>query len=659
VESSQSGPVSPPAGPEIPVGGMNPRTKILVVIIAILLFAGAVAAVYAFTRPPPTVCRLSSTNPLIFDQPETPDTLDPHVTFSTPGWGIVQQVYQSLVNYNGTGTTTFLPWLAESWTVSDSGYNYTFVLRRNVHFSNGDPFNAYVMWFSLYRALAMNQAGSFILQQMFWYPGLDYYASEDDTANATAWMLDNLNTFDFSNPSAAELSVMMADNNSFEVIDQYTIQLNMGYGYLGLVAYGALLPAIAGPIASAVDPIVVLANEGVAQDTNAYMATHMIGTGPYLLQSYDIATGYLLVPDPNYWAQGAAVTEPQNNILQPARAQIQVNFQTSEIVAVQDIKSGTVAGLSFAYVGAAQVNSLAAERCVAVVELDDVYSSTAGAWWIFMNQQAPPFDDIHVRKAVAHAINYDEIIQNAFNGYGKRWVGPVPLGYEHYNPDGLAPYAFDLVTARAEMNLSAWPAGYPTPINYMYIKLGAWEEVALLLDQQLARIGININPVGLNNLDELYIEQGRDPTTDVCTTDTNFNGGPFPIGQEFYTSDYISPDDWTQNNAISYGSANDCMARYANSTVDDLVLAAAGETDPGLLDQYYANITKAMYDNYTVAWLVVPTQFQIVHKQLTGYVTNAMGAALPFVVVQNTMEAGPPVTIQAATADAVIARRPD
>src|SRR2546430_2232788 len=124
-----------------------------------------------------------------------------------------------------------------------------------------------------------------------------------------------------------------------------------------------------------------------------------------------------------------------------------------------------------------------------------------------------------------------------------------------------------------------------------------------------------------------------------CIAQTTANGGPFPIGQEFYTSDYISPDDWTQNNAISYGSANSCMAGYNDPNVDTLVLDAATQTDPNVAKAEYAQITKAMYDNATVAWLVVPTQFQVVNSHLQGFVANPMGAALPFVVVQNTIYA--------------------
>jgi len=642
LEASQDSPGSAATPPMRPAGRWNPRTvRLVVVVVVLILVVSGVAVYYALTRP--QACTLQSTDPLIFDQPETPDTLDPHVTFSTPGWGIVQQVYQSMVNYNGTGYTSFVPWLARSWSVSADGFNYTFVLRQDAHFSNGHAFNAYVMWFSLYRAIVMNQAGSFILQENFWLPGLDYYADANDSANATAWMIVNLNTFDFQNPTGAQLAVMQDGNNSFEVVDRYTIILHMGYGYLGPVPYAYLLPAIAGPIASAVDPQVVQANGGVAADVNPWMASHMVGTGPYALQNYDPATGYLLRPDPNYWGRNASLLEPLNNIIQPGKASIQINFQTSGATAVQDIKSGAVAGVSFAYVGPSQVDSLKAAACVDVRLLDIVYGSTAGAWWIYMNQQTDPFTDIHVRKAVVHAINYQEIIANAFKGYAQRWVGPVPPGYEYYNPAGLQPYSYDLTLAMAEMNLSAWPlpGGYPNQINYMYINLGDWEQVALILQSNLAKIGIRLRVVGLPNIDALYTEQGRDDAGN-CISQSTFSGGPFPIGQEFYTSDYISPDDWTQNNAISYGSANDCMAGYYNTTMDDLVIAAAGETDPTTLRQYYTDITQLMYDNYTVAWLVVPDQFQIVSNQLQGYVTNPMGAALPFVVVQNTMSARRP-----------------
>src|SRR5881628_1786622 len=406
-------------------GGRNPRTiRIIVILVVIILAASAATAYYVFFSQS-SACNFTSTNPLIFDQPERPDTLDPHTTFSTPGWGIVQQVYQSLVNYNGSSYVTFVPVLAKSWTVSADGFNYTFVLRQDVHFSNGDPFNAYVMWFSLYRAIVMNRAGSFILQENFWYPGVNYYSDANDSANSSTWVTNALNTWDFSNPSSAQQASMAADNNSFQAVDRYTLVLKTGNGYLGYAPYAFLLASIAGPIASAVDPIVIRAHGGVVPDAdNTWMTTSMIGTGPYVLSGgfLDLtsAPSYTINPDPNYWGKNAATAEPLNNIIQPGASSIQIDFQGDPAIAVNDMKTGKVVASSFAYIGPSTVNTLKGVQCVSVNALDNVYGSTAGGWWIYMNQASEPFTNWSVRQAVVHAINYARIIQVAFGGYADR-----------------------------------------------------------------------------------------------------------------------------------------------------------------------------------------------------------------------------------------------
>jgi len=586
-----------------------------------------------------SACNFSSTDPLIFDQPERPDTLDPHVTFSTPGWGIVQQIYQTLVNYNGSSYTTYVPVLAKSWSVSADNLNYTFVLRQDVHFSNGDPFNAYVMWFSLYRAIVMNQAGSFILQENFWLPGVTYYSGANESANATAWVTNALNSWDFFNPTTEQKALMAADNNSFQAVDAYTLVLHGGNGYLDAFPYAFLLASISGPIASAVDPKVIQQNGQVHYtQENTWMTTHMVGTGPYVLTGGFLdptASSYTLKPDPNYWAINASKAEPLNNIIQPAHASIQVDFQNDAAIAVNDMKTGKVMSASFAYIGPSTVQSLQGVPCVAANALDTVYGSTAGGWWIYMNQNTDPFTNWSVRQAVVHAINYQRIIDVAFGGHAERWVGPVPPGYPYYNPDNLAPYQYDVTLAKKFMSQSPWPNGYPTQINYEYVNLGDWADVARLLQDDLKQIGINILPTKIDNIDKLYELQKRNLDGN-CIAQNATGGGPFPIGQEFYTSDYISPDDWTQNNAISYGSANDCMAAYNDPAMDTLVLDAATQTDASTARTEYANMTRLMYDNATVAWLVVPTQFQVVNTHLQGFVSNPMGAAIPFVVTQNT-----------------------
>ena len=625
---------------------MNPkwRNVIVLVIVAVLIVSGV--GIYYYEAQKSSSCSLQSTNPLVMDQPESPDYLDPSTTFTTPGWGAVQQVYQTLVAYNGSSYTNFVPVLAKNWTVSPDGFHYNFTLRSGIQFSNGDPVNAYVMWYSLYRGLLMTQATQFILAQNFWYPGLSDYnynatQSNDMIANMTTW----LNTFNFTAPTTSEIAIMEAGNQSFQVINASTIELNLGFGYLGPgIAYTYLLASIASPIGSAIDWRVVDANGGVGQQLNSYMNENMVGTGPYTQASAwsPTATTLTLAPNPNYWGQSAAVAEPWNNAIQPAQASIQFNFGVTNGVLIQDLKDGAAAAGSLAYLGPAQISDLESSPCVTVTVEPTVYGATSGSWWVYMNQSTPPFNNLSVRAAVVHAINYSQIIQLGFQGYAQQWVGPVPPGYPYYNPDSLPTYAFNLTLAKQEMASSPWPSGYSGSLNYEYLNYGDWPAVAELLKQDLAAIGLTLNIVPISSVGTLTSSlQTIDPNTGECGAQEvpNPYGGPFPIGQEFYTSDYISPDDWTQNDALSYGSANQCMAGFANATVDGLVLAGAGEHSATALNATYAQITAAMYYNYTDAWLAVPDAFSVYNTHLAGIVSNPMGSGLPFVMFYNTEHA--------------------
>ncbi len=635
-------PASAPPSPEQQLGGRSKRNvRVIAIVVALVIVIAGAITYYELTRPPVTTCTLSSTNPLIFDQPEAPDTLDPQVTFSTPGWGAVQQVYQTLVMYNGTDYKTFLPVLAQTFSHSADGFNWTFHLRSGIHFSNGHALNAYTMWFSLYRTILMNQAPEFILGENFDLPTL---INGTSSANQTAWMQANMTAYlsdwNFASPAPAALTFMERPDQSFQVIDASTLQVNLGYGYLGAVPYTYVLSTLAAPVAAAIDPAVIQANGGVqAGAANTWMTTNMVGSGPYLLTSYNSNSGMVLSPDTAYWGASAAAAEPNNNIIQPAQAKIQLNYQGSTQTEVQDLKSGAVASASFAYVGPSTVNDLKGAPCVTVNKLPDVYSSTSGGWWIYMNQNTPPFNNLSVRAAVVHAINYQEIIDVAFGSAARQWVGPVPAGYPNYNPGNLPNYSFNLALAMQEMNNSPYPlpGGFPGTLKYEYINLGDWGTVATLLQNDLAKIGIHIQPVGIP-LANLYAIQLTDASGNcVSQVSPNQYGGPFPIGQEFYTSDYIAPDDWTQNNAISWGSANACMSGYNNATMDNLVLDAAGVPANATAD--YTQMTQMMYQNYTNAWLVIPQQYQIYNPLLQGVVQNPMGSALPFCMMFNTEHA--------------------
>jgi oligopeptide transport system substrate-binding protein len=65
-----------------------------------------------------------------------PETLDPHKAMGVPASNVLRDLYEGLVSRAPDGS--LVPGVAERWEVSDDGLIYTFYLRRNARWSNGD-----------------------------------------------------------------------------------------------------------------------------------------------------------------------------------------------------------------------------------------------------------------------------------------------------------------------------------------------------------------------------------------------------------------------------------------------------------------------------------------------------------------------------------------
>jgi len=613
-----------------------------VAVVVVIVAAGVGGFFYLQHASVSAACGSSERTTICIDQAELPESLDPAVAFSSPAWGALQQVYQGLVQYNGTSVTNFSGILAKNWSVvydPVTGFeSYDFSLWPGAHFSNGDPYNAYVQWYSLYRSLLLIQGPQFILEQNFFTTNfsatspLSYYSNLSAINAANTTLANDLNSWNFFDPSAAEIALMGEPAQSFQVLNNLTLQLNLGYGYL-YSNYTYLLATLACPCAGAVDPSWIDANGGLTVGAaNGYLTTHTVGTGPYMLENYNDVEGggYTLAPDPHYWATAIAATEPWNNNLQPGNTTVDLTFQSTLDVTISDLCSGKVASASFVFIGASSIGSLGKCSNVVVQALPVIYGSASDTEWIFMNQSVYPFNNLSVREAVAHAINWTVIIQQAFGGYAAQYVGPVPPGFPYYNPANLPPYPYNLALAKQEIASSpcANNACAGTKINFMYLTYGPeWSEAAQFLASDLAAIGITIVPVGIS-LPDLFVEESY--SAGRCVSSTTANGGPFYMGEEGYSADYIAPDDYTRNDALSFGSATMCMNGYYNASVDSLVESSVAETNPVNLTNDYTNMTSLMYYNYTDIWAIVPTVFAVYTTNLHGVIFNPMGSAEPY-----------------------------
>ncbi|MBX8630913.1 MAG: ABC transporter substrate-binding protein [Thermoplasmata archaeon] len=593
---------------------MNKNSKIIVAVVVVIVLIIASAAAYdilshkktAVTPPPPPAPKPPST--IIVDAQTSPGDLDPGVASTTPDWGVIQQIYQTLVAYNGSSVTSYVGQLAYKWTHGPNYFNWTFYLRQNVTFSNGDPFNAYVEWYSIYRSMLMNQSESFILWQNF-----------NDTSIGPSF----LNSANFTSPTPSELAVMENTSLPIYVVNKYEIHFTVGSGYLGDSPYAYFLATMTTPVTAAVDPIYIDQHGGVVADQkNTWMVDHTMGTGFYVLQNWVPGSYIQLVKNPDYWAASLPASE-LNNALSPARSNVTIDFVAVAATAITNLESGTANILSFQFSPTA-VSSLMSVKGITVQQLPAIYGSTQATWYVYMNTSAQYFSNEDVRAAIVHAINYTEIIQTAFGGYASEWVGPVPAGFPDYNPSNLSPYQYNLTLAKQEMSAAGYPNGLPGSFQFLYVQSTDLTSAADIIASNLKQIGINITLAGVS----LTAYDG--------ITYPGGNVSQYPLGLEYYSADYVSPDDYTQEIVVPGGSSWP-PSDWNNATAYNLTYEAAATTNQTLALQLYANLTELMYYNYIDAWLAIPYTFAIYSSNLQGVVLNPMGSAAPnFVMYYNT-----------------------
>ena len=105
-------------------------------------------AVLVDGRPDPSV--LAAEQVLRRDNGEEPGTLDPHLAEGVPAANILRDLFEGLTAESPEGEV--VPGAAERWTVSPDGLTYTFHLRREARWSNGDPLLAEDFAWSLRRS---------------------------------------------------------------------------------------------------------------------------------------------------------------------------------------------------------------------------------------------------------------------------------------------------------------------------------------------------------------------------------------------------------------------------------------------------------------------------------------------------------------------------
>ncbi|GBF03843.1 extracellular solute-binding protein [Deinococcus aerius] len=491
-------------------------------------------------------------------------TLDPGTTYDTGSGQVVENLYETLVTYQGNSLTELRPLLATEWNVSDDGKTYRFTLRDGVKFHTGNDFKCADAEYTFRRNLVTNTSDSgnwFLSESLLGTPS---NANDDKSitwAKISSAVRCDGETLVFSLPKADPAFLAKLAYTGQSIVDSKHAK-EIGEW----------------------DGTEATWREAVGKDlTGSPLAQDPSGTGAYRFVSKD-ATALRAEAFDGYWGDKAGIKNVVIQIVPEAAARIQAFLKGDADL----IEAGTRPVVE---------EQLKGQPGVAI--LDNLPDT--GAWGIFMNEaikgtdrlgsgkldgQGIPanfFSDLNVRKGFVAAFDVPTYIKEVQSGKGEPRNFLLPETFPGYDSDLEAP-KFDLEAAKAAFEQAwggqVWQNGFT--INATY-RAGS---TAMQTAMELLKKNIeSINPKFKINL---VSKQWSDILKDG-------DAGKEILIMTGWAPDYADPDNFVHTFYSSEGYYHP-RAGFTDPQLDAWVQEARSTNDAEKRNELYTNIAKRAMD---------------------------------------------------------------
>jgi peptide/nickel transport system substrate-binding protein len=341
---------------------------------------------------------------LVYSTISDPKGFNPIIAQEGSTTEITQFIFEGLTTTNGI-TTEVEPSLAESWTVSDDGLTWTFHLRQDVKWNDGAPF----------------------------------------TADDVVFTFNDL-VYDEDIPTSIR-DIMTLEGKQIKVskIDDFTVIFKTP------VRFAPFPMAVGGAEIMPKHALKASVKEGTFNSTWGVTSTpeEIIGTGPFMLERYEPAQRVLLKRNPLYWKKDA-----KGNRL-PYLDGLTILIVPSLDVGLLKFKDGETDYYSVRGKDYPDLKPREKEGNYTVYQTGPAF----GTSWISFNMNprvnqktGKPFVDpvklkwfsnVNFRRAVAHALDKQSIIDIVYNGLGHPQLSAMsPSAGHFYNPNVIK-YEYD------------------------------------------------------------------------------------------------------------------------------------------------------------------------------------------------------------------------
>jgi oligopeptide transport system substrate-binding protein len=423
---------------------------------------------------------------LVFINGAEPELLDPVMITAQASSRVAYALFEGLTAFNAQGIAE--PGVADHWEISPDGLRYTFHLRPNAVWSNGDPVTAEDFYYSWKRILLPETAAEYVSQLLYLRGAKDFNEGK---------------TKDFSQVG-------------LKVIDPLTLEVTLENPtpfFIDLCAFATLLP-------------VHRATVEKYPDWNSKPA-HFMGNGPFLLHDWLPFDHVRLVKNPRYW-NADKVGMRSVDILPTARSITAYNFYATGVVDLIMDK-----------------NLAPTPLLGELKKRPDFHSAPfLATYFMRFNVKRKPFDDVRVRRAFSLVIDKNYLVERITRAGEKPASSFVPpgAGEGYVSPPG---YERNPEEARKLLAAAGYPDGKGFPVVYylyradqdadqdLAVEIQSMLHNELNVDVQLARQEWNVLLNSQSTLDydftrSSWVGDYNDPNTFLAmflTGDGNNNTG--------------------------------------------------------------------------------------------------------------------------------------
>ena len=414
--------------------------------------------------------------------------------------------------------------------------------------------------------------------------GVKFHDGSDFTAQAVKFSIERTQRL------GKGAAFIWGDLKEIEIIDDYTVKL--------ILKTPVPLPQIA---ASAYASYIM--SPGVGDNGSDWFNKGMdAGTGPYTLKNYKDGESWMLAKFPDYWG-GWDGNHVENILVKYTKAPL---TQLQMLQAEQAMLVGRIPLDSYASIKKGKNTTV-------------LYGPSYQNYMAFFNTTRPPLDNVKVRKALAHAIPYKDIINIGFNGNASQARGPVPQGQFGGTTDVIQ-YPHDLELAKSLLAEAGFKdGGFKLTLTYA-AENGQEARFAPLIQSEFKKLGIDVEIKGL-----AWNTQWAMAKKDPKTAQDIFLLLWWPTYSDPYETLYSLLHDEGDKPVWN-------LAYYKNPSYDKLIRKAYETVgaNPDKALKMYVDAQNMIQKDAPVAWIADVRENWPMNKKLKGVVMNPAYPQVPF-----------------------------